>query len=595
MSTASLLRIAFFALVLIQSGSTTAAAQTASPYRITGTVVNSLNGAPIPHCRLTATLNNQARAMGNRRSLASQNSQTPPDSFNADEHGNFTIPLPSSGLWSLVASARGFVTQAYDEHQQFSSAIVLTPENPAINLHFKLPPEATITGVVIDEAGEPIRNAHLSLLTVPPTGPDLRPLPMGTRSVTQTDDRGIYEFANIVPGDYRITLQAQPWYATTAQPRQFSRPAVGSASTPQQLDPSLDLTYPLTWFPGVDDPALAETLTIHGGDTRQADFHLVPIPSIHLHIVPPPSPPTADGRPPNPSFPTVERVNQSGGGFPFQPVSVNSYQQGQFDVSGLSPGLYQVRLQGQGPGSGSESRTTLVEVTAGSVQTVNFGASPSFANITVRFDGLDDTEGDPVQVRLIDADTGQPAPLPPNIGVGMNGGSPGNLRQRRQPGTPSPDRVLQVPPGRYEVTLFGKPDIYLTGITAQSAEVTGRIIKVHVGDASMTLHTATGRATLTGVATFADKPSVGAIALLVPASLGDPTGIAILRRDQTNTDGSFEFADVIPGQYILVVIDNGWHINWSDPSTLRGYLLHGVPVDLSTSANVRQNITAQAP
>jgi hypothetical protein len=83
--------------------------------------------------------------------------------------------------------------------------------------------------------------------------------------------------------------------------------------------------------------------------------------------------------------------------------------------------------------------------------------------------------------------------------------------------------------------------------------------------------------------------------LLVPASLGDPASITILRRDQTNTDGSFDLADILPGQYILLAIDHGWQINWSDPSTLRGYLMRGVPVDLTSSANVSQNIEAQAP
>ncbi len=69
----------------------------------------------------------------------------------------------------------------------------------------------------------------------------------------------------------------------------------------------------------------------------------------------------------------------------------------------------------------------------------------------------------------------------------------------------------------------------------------------------------------------------------------------MLRQDQTNTDGSFDLANIIPGQYILVGIDHGWQINWGDPSTLRRYLMEGVPVDLKSSAVVKQNITAQAP
>ena len=91
------------------------------------------------------------------------------------------------------------------------------------------------------------------------------------------------------------------------------------------------------------------------------------------------------------------------------------------------------------------------------------------------------------------------------------------------------------------------------------------------------------------------KPSVGAMVLLVPATLGNPDGLNIIRRDQTNTDGSFDLNDVLPGQYILVAIDRGWQVNWKDPSTLRSYILRGVPVVLASTASLKENIEALAP
>jgi hypothetical protein len=83
--------------------------------------------------------------------------------------------------------------------------------------------------------------------------------------------------------------------------------------------------------------------------------------------------------------------------------------------------------------------------------------------------------------------------------------------------------------------------------------------------------------------------------LLVPITIEDPNSITFLRQDQTNTDGSFGLESVLPGQYILVAIDHGWQINWGDPATLRRYLMQGVPVELKSSAIVKQNIVAQAP
>jgi hypothetical protein len=120
-------------------------------------------------------------------------------------------------------------------------------------------------------------------------------------------------------------------------------------------------------------------------------------------------------------------------------------------------------------------------------------------------------------------------------------------------------------------------------------------VTVGAGESTLTVHVASGRASLSGVATLDGKPAVGAMVLLVPITIEDPNSITVLRQDQTNTDGSFDLANVIPGQYILVAIDHGWQINWGDPSTLRRYLMQGVPVELKSSAIVKQNITAQAP
>jgi hypothetical protein len=109
------------------------------------------------------------------------------------------------------------------------------------------------------------------------------------------------------------------------------------------------------------------------------------------------------------------------------------------------------------------------------------------------------------------------------------------------------------------------------------------------------VHVASGRTNLSGIATLAEKPAVGAMILLVPITIEEPDSIGFLRQDQTNTDGSFDIGSVIPGRYILVAIDRGWQINWGDRSTLRRYLTHGVPIELKPSASMKQNIVAQTP
>jgi len=372
----------------------------------------------------------------------------------------------------------------------------------------------------------------------------------------------------------------------------FEKSGVGSTGSGAT---SLDFAYPATWFPGVSDPALAETIVLHAGDTRQADFHLVPIPSIHMRILTPPRVSNGPNAPPSQAFPIIQQVNSSGGGPNFVQISTRFDQQGQIDVGGLTPGLYQVRLAGPN----QEGHVALVEVSANSARTLDLStASRDMARITLRFDGITDSDSNSkaernggVQVTLIDTDTHRGS----FSSNGNQGGGP-NLGRRDQR-DPSADRILEVPPGRYEVVLQGRPNIFLTGLTAKGAgaEAAGRYVTLGAGESTLTVHVASGRASLSGAATLDGKPSEGAMVLLVPITIEDPNSITMLRQDQTNTDGSFDLANVIPGQYILVAIDHGWQINWGDPSTLRRYLMQGVPVELKSSAIVKQNITAQAP
>lgn len=563
--------LGFIVFVLVVSASfavTQSRVAVTTSYRISGIVVSSSDGSPISHSHLTATLVPRGE---DERQFPS-----PLGTFDADEHGRFSISLPSAGMWRVVGSARGYVTQAYDEHQSFSSGIVLTAASPVADLRFQLSPEATITGSVLDEAGEAVRNARVTLLAVPPPGPDSSQPALRNRAYASTDDRGFYEFDGLQPGEYRIRVQAQVWYAMEAQQNRSN-----SDSDQPPLDPSLDVTYPLTWYPGTSDSSEAETLALHAGDNRQADFQLTPIPSVHLHIVPEVSV-DANGRRIQ-AYPMIERISAEGDSF--VPASSHIGPQGSIDVGGLAPGQYEVRMQG----AGQTIKPTIVNLTEGSVQTLDMSAPSTMASVSIHLDGIGGADVNSVRVNFIDPENGHNA-AGDNAGIYFLSGS--YLQQHRQNAS---RHTIEVPPGRYEVVLAGRPNLYLTGITAQSAESSGRFVTVPSGNSTLTLHIADGRSMLTGIAMIGGKPSVGAMVLLIPATLGEPNSLDIIRRDQTNTDGSFELNNVLPGQYILLAIDHGWQINWKDPSTLRSYMMHGIPVDLASTPRIKETIEAQAP
>lgn len=562
----------------------------APQFRIAGVVFNSITGNPVARCHLDASLAQRSRNPGpGRRESTATGVET-------DEHGRFSINLPSAGAWHLTASALGYVTQAYDEHGIYSSAVVLTANAPSFTLQFRLPPQARISGTVLDESGEAVRSATVGLSVKPLSGPSgTRQSLFLPRGFAQTDDRGSYEFAGLPPGDYHLSVQARPWYSSTAQQRPIlvNGRMASSTSSASPAEPSLDVTYPQTWYPGVYDPAQAETVPLVAGEERHADFHLTPIPSLHLQVVPPPAVTQEPGQRPIPFFPVVERVDPTGSRLgQSQTIFTTNGSQGSIDIGGLSPGTYRVTL----PGQNQANRSTVIQITEGSSRTLDLRASNSgTANITVRFEG--DDEERPMTIELIDTITGQRySPSGAGRAMPLNGRRGPQVSSRMQSSLQAQREIsFQIPPGRYEVSTQSRSDTFLTGISAQVAEVAGRFLTVQAGDATLTLHTSQGRATVTGVATTSGKPCAGAAILLVPAGIDDARSFTSLVRDQSNTDGSFELEDVVPGEYILIAVDRGWHINWSDPTTLRSYLTHGIPLELGREKKLRQNIEAQSP
>lgn len=555
------------------------AAEDLPAFRITGAVVSERNGAPVPNCHLTATRGGNGAVP--QRSRRQQRNPASDDSLSADTDvsGHFALNVPSAGSWQVYAYGRGFRQQAYDRHENFFSAVVLTQAAPTYDMVFRVEPDSAISGFVLDEAGEGVRNARISLRAAEPQSPDLTDGPGSMRAGTATDDRGHYEFAGLAPGDYNVGVQAEPWYAAGSQAGRFQR---GNA---MPADPLLDVVYPQTWFPGVTDRRSAEVISLHHGEDREADFNLTPAPATHLHISAPSN--NTPGAQRGQIFPTVERIASDG--VPFVNASVQIDPQGQIDVGGLSPGLYRVTLQGPG----GPQAPAFIRVPSGAAHSLDLSAAIPVANLTLHLDAAGDS--DRVQVVLTDVDTGATfvSYAPGSVGRG-----PGNLQRRPQAeatAAPGGDRRLEVPPASYRVTLIGDGDVYLSGLSIGNRAVQGRVTSLTSGSTTLNLKLTRGRASVRGIASLADKPASGAMVMLVPASFGQPGSITMLRRDQTNTDGGFLIENVIPGDYILLAIDHGWTVNWRDPATLARFLAHGIPLALQSGASPKQDLTVQSP
>jgi hypothetical protein len=462
-----------FALVL--GLSSFAAAQTSHTFRITGAVVSSIDRSPVRNASVSASPDHAC-------------SRSDPTPAQADPQGQLTLSVPCAGIWRLSVSAPGFATQAFEQHGDFSTGVVLTNLQPEYTITFPLAPTRSITGFVFDEAGDPVRNAQVSLLDgAAAAAPQDRPAAESGAAVTAhtiTDDRGLYEFADLSPGSYLVAVQAQPWYASAAA----RGGPVSTQNITSQTDPNLDLAYPITFYPDQADPQSATVIHPAPG-TTEADIHLSPVPSIHLLI--PGAGRLVTGN--NPArrpinVPPIQQVSILGH-TPFNPTSVSFTSDGSVDIGGLAPGNY----------------------------------------ATLRTD------------------------------------PGGHLRDDQQLFTIQKDGPRSVE---------WNSVVQRSGSSAELQEFTGKI---------------------TGTVLFQSKPSVGAMLLLVPATLESSQTQTPIRRQQSNTDGSFLFEHVAPGKYILVAIDHGWNVAWSDPAVLPSYLIHGVPLAITDGHSIKQTLEAVTP
>ena len=238
------------------ASSTLGTVQDMPGYRVSGQVVDAGSGSPISRC--VVEIVDVKRGFGSRTLLTG-------------EDGRFRFESVSPSKYRLSASKPGFLPQAYEQHDNFSTAIAVGPRLVSENLGFRLMPGAILSGTVTEEWGEPVRQAQVKLFRDQDTDGIRRTIQQGGN---MTDDRGAFEIADIGPGAYFLSVSAQPWYAN----QQHGRPGSGSDTA------ALDVAYPTLFYPDVTDANAATPIPAKGGERLQADFILHPERAMHLRV-----------------------------------------------------------------------------------------------------------------------------------------------------------------------------------------------------------------------------------------------------------------------------------------------------------------------
>jgi hypothetical protein len=494
-------------------------------FRIAGHVVNSKTGYPLARARVSIT-----DTRNPQRSL----------SMLTSDDGKFQFNGVTAGKFALEGAKRGFIRAAYDQHEQFSTAIVTGAGLDTENLTVRLDPVAVLTGKVLDESGDPVRNATVTVYREDHFSGVSR---IRRFRAAQTDDLGSYEISALDAGTYFVAARAKPWYEV--HPRK-SQPA-GAENLPVQVDNSLDVAYPTTYYADTTQSDEATPIPIRGGDHIEVDIHLTPVPALHLLMQD-----TNDQRGFN--MPILHESTFDGS----EQVSagVQMVSPGLYEITGLPAGRYTAHFSS----NGQVGPLNPVDLTTdGQELAAPTSEAPSTLKATVR----------------IPRETKLPSPL-----FLILRDSKGKTVAGQEVGAEGQTDFGSIAPGTYNFAAYTQNTAYsVVRISTQGSEISGHTLTVSAGSPmAVSLTLVAGVANVEGVAKHAGKAAPGVMIALVPK---DPEqNRELFRRDQSDLDGSFNLRSVIPGTYTVVAIENGWDLDWAQPAVIAHYAEHGKAITI---------------
>ncbi len=519
-------------LVAVAMGQTQAPAAGASPavYRISGAVVDATSGAPLGKVAVSI-VPSASRSEANAKTVT-----TAPD-------GRFVFESLRAAKYSLQAARRGYFQQSFEAHDNYSTAIVTGVGLESEDLVFRLRPNGDISGHVLDEQNEPIRNAGVTLYrySVEPGSP-----PAMMAGNTNSNDEGAYSFDSLGPGKYLVAVSAEPWYAVR-------NIAAGLSRTTATNQSELDVAYPTTFYPEASDPSRVSPMELGVGARESHDIILRAVPALRLLL---------RGLP-GAEIPQVT-VRRRFMGSEIPVIAGTMRSEKGFEIFGLAPGHY------------------LLEIRTGA-------GAVSFHEIDANSDGeIDPGPGRPAATVTGEAtfEAGQPVPRTFIQLQGQNSSMGGQITSQGKINFGQP-----VAPGRYTV-IVPASGLILKSLAATGAGVSGQTIQV-TGQSPVSLAIELSRATaqVDGVVLGDGKPVSGVMVLAVPQN--PARNSTLFRRDQSDSDGTFSLLNLAPGRYSVLALKNGWDIDWASPAARQPYLSQAEIVEVLARAKYQVKLKQQ--
>lgn len=494
-------------------------------YTISGTVVAETTGKPLRHVLVTI------RAARAKAPLQF--------SFLTSDDGRFVFSNLPAAKFSLIAQRQGTISELFHQNGSYSTAIVTGPGMNSENIQFPLIVFGSISGAVVDENGEPVRDAQIWLFRRVISSGKLQ---IEMRQNSTTGSSGVFRFGQVIPGTFLIAVSARPWYSQNGM---FGFNGAANVSTP----PEFDVAYPITYSGGSTDPNAASPITVTAGASASVEIALHPLPAVHVLL----------------SGAEIENGNGfnayvagPGGQTLFTNATIMSGPDG-LELTGIPSGRYII-------GNSSGARK-MVNLDSGK-STLDAHALPeSTLSGRLTFEGGEHA----VEPQILLSNDRQVLPAE----IAQDGSF----------------EFTGVPPGHYSLQLPNADEYYIKSVVVGDRPAPDDQLDIAEGSAmKISVIVAKGLSSLDGVAFKDGAPFAGAMVLLFPQNLARAS---LIRRDQSDSDGSFTLPNVPAGRYTLLAIDDGRDFAYAEPGAIKPYLSGGEIIDVPLAKDARLTAKVQ--
>jgi hypothetical protein len=145
---------------------------------------------------------------------------------------------------------------------------------------------------------------------------------------------------------------------------------------------------------------------------------------------------------------------------------------------------------------------------------------------------------------------------------------------------------------RFRVRVYGTVTQFIAQVSADGAPVKDTLVDVTENtEVHLKILASDEMGRLNGLAMNGDLPAPAVLVVLAPAAgSGNPEDY---RGYQTESDGSFDYAKVPAGDYLLFAVDR-LDLEYTNPDVIRPYLQSATPEHIASHAVVDQRVTVMA-